>query len=172
MHPCLAGRRAPPRRRKPFKPVAIQGRTLYGFSLAHRLGLAGEGDQYLRAAEHGFRFLRDALLDREHGGLYAVAGPDGAILDSRKLLYNQTFAIYGLVEYHRASGDQAPLDLAVKVYEALHVNLHAGAHSGCIEHADRQFRPMTSRPSARRHLPTSGRRSVAPAAAGRTSSRR
>lgn len=141
VHPSSSGRRPPPGA-PPLKPVAIQGRTLYGFSLAHRLGLAGESGRYLQAAEHGYRFLRDVLLDRQHGGLFAVAGDDGRIVDSRKLLYNQTFAIYGLVEYHRAGGDPAPLELALEVYQALHAHLHDREHGGWIEHADREFRPL------------------------------
>jgi mannobiose 2-epimerase len=126
----------------PRKYLVTQGRMLYGFSLAHRLGLGCGRDDYLRAAELGHRFLAGTMLDREHGGLVSVTEADGSVVDSRKLLCGHAFAIYGLVEYHRASGTESPLHLALQIYRTLQTHLHDREHGGWIEHADRGFRPL------------------------------
>lgn len=126
----------------PFKSLVIQSRMLYGFSLAHRLGWAGTGGDYLQAAEHGYRFIRDRMYDREHGGLLAIVDLDGSPRDSRKLLYSHAFAIVGLVEFHRASGNAAALELALDTYRHAHSRLHDARHGGWIEHADRHFQPL------------------------------
>jgi mannose/cellobiose epimerase-like protein (N-acyl-D-glucosamine 2-epimerase family) len=126
----------------PQKYLVTQSRMLYGLSLAHRLGLGGAGGDCLRAAELGYRFLSEVMLDRDCGGLVAITKEDGTVVDDRKLLCQHSFAIYGLVEYHRAGGGEAPLALALEVYRTLHAHLHDQTYGGWIEHADRAFRPI------------------------------
>lgn len=126
----------------PRKYLVTQSRMLYGLSLAHRLGLDPGGTTCLRAAEPGYRFLSEVMLDREHGGMAAITEGDGTVVDDRKLLCQHSFAIYGLVEYHRAGGGSAPLALALDLYRTLHAHLHDEVHGGWIEHADRGFRPI------------------------------
>jgi mannobiose 2-epimerase len=133
---------APPQSPLPRKYLVTQGRMLYGFSLAHRLGLGCGRDDYLRAAELGHRFLAGTMLDREHGGLVSVTEADGSVVDSRKLLCGHAFAMYGLVEYHRASGAESPLRLALEIYRTIQTHFHDREHGGWIEHADRGFRPL------------------------------
>jgi len=115
---------------------------LYGFSLAHRLGLGSGSDDYLQAAEVGYRFLSRVMLDPDRGGLVTVTEEDGTVIDARKLLCGHAFAIYGLVEYHRASGERTPLQLALELYRMLQERLHDDVYGGWIEHADREFRPL------------------------------
>ncbi len=126
----------------PRKYLVTQARMLYGFSLAHRLGLGSGRDDYLHAAELGYRFLAGAMLDREYGGLVSVTDTDGSVIDSRKLLCGHAFAVYGLVEYHRATGDDPPLRLALEIYRMIQTHFHDREHGGWIEHADRGFRPL------------------------------
>ena len=126
----------------PHKHLITQARMLYGFSLAYRLGFGCGRDDYLRAAELGYRFLVERMLDREHGGFMSVATATGGLVDSRKLLCGHAFAIYGLVEYHRATGAEAPLRLALESYRTVHGHFHDQVHGGWIEHGDRGFRPL------------------------------
>lgn len=126
----------------PRKYLVTQGRMLYGFSLAHRLGLGGGRPDYLMAAELGYRFFSETMLDREHGGLVAATAYDGCVVDARKLLCGHAFAVYGLVEYHRASGTEPPLRLALEIYRTMQTHFHDREHGGWIEHADRAFRPL------------------------------
>lgn len=145
-----SGLRLPWRPRNPTHPLhkylVTQARMLYGFSLAHRAGL---GD-YLEAAELGYRFLADRMLDPEHGGFVSIATASGETVDSRKLLYGHSIAIYGLVEFHRATNADPPLRLALEAYRTIQAHCHDARHGGWIEHADRCFRPLRSTlPAAR-----------------------
>ena len=121
------------------KHVVTQSRLLYVFSLAHRRGLGSGGRDYLRAAEHGYRFLVGRMLDRDHGGCFWRVDRGGLPLDVTKHLYGQVFAIYGLCEYHRASGDAAPLAHAATLFRTVQEHLRDCAHGGWIEHLGSDF---------------------------------
>ena len=142
IRPRWLGAWRPTRSTLPRKHLVTQARMLYGFSLAHRLGLGHGRDDYLHAAELGYRFLVERMLDREHGGFASVTAANGDVVDSRKLLYGHAFAIYGLVEYHRASGAEPPLRLALETYRTIQAYLHDKEHGGWVEHADRGFRRL------------------------------
>jgi mannobiose 2-epimerase len=126
------------------KQLASQCRMIFVFSLVHRLGYSGTGRNYLKAAEAGYRFIIEAMLDRQHGGFYWRTDVEGRVLESRRSLYGQAFAIYALVEYHRASGLSAPLDQAFALYRKVQEKLHDEINSGWIEHGDEAFRPLNS----------------------------
>ena len=88
-------------------------RLLWFYSAAYRV----LGCEPLREnADHAYRFLRDHLLDREYGGIYWMADHKGESPDTRKHIYAQSFAIYGLSEYHRATGDPKALELAKAIF--------------------------------------------------------
>src|SRR5215470_6657605 len=122
------------------KHVIAQARLLYVFSLAHQRGFgAGGGPDYLRAAEHGYRFLVARMLDHDHGGCFWRLDRRGLPLDATKRLYGQGFAIYGLCEYHRASGDATPLAHAAALFRTVHERMRDRVHGGWIEHLGADF---------------------------------
>jgi mannobiose 2-epimerase len=121
------------------KQLVSQSRMLFAFSLAHRRGLDDSRGDCLAAAELGYRFLVGSMLDARYGGFVWLTDRLGRVVDARKVLYGQAFAIYGLVEYHRASGSRAPLELAHTVYQTVQSRLHDDRHGGWIELADERF---------------------------------
>ena len=130
------------RGRRFSKHLVSQSRMLFAFSLAHQRGLdEGRGD-CLAAAELGYRFLVGSMLDARYGGFVWKTDRSGRVADARKFLYGQAFAIYGLVEYHRASGSRAPPELASSVYRTVHSQLHDNRHGGWIELADERFETL------------------------------
>lgn len=135
-------RRRPSPPSPPRKYLVTQARMLYGFSLAHRLGLGAGKPDLLHAAGLGYRYLSETMVDERHGGLVSVTEADGSVVDARKLLCGHTFAVYGLVEYHRASGHQAALDLALELFRLLEAGLRDRDYGGWIEHADHAFVPL------------------------------
>jgi mannobiose 2-epimerase len=126
------------------KQLVSQCRMLLVFSLVHRLGYSGGNRNYLKAAEIGYRFLIESMLDRQHSGFYWRTDLEGRVLDSGKSLYGQAFALYALVEYHRASGLSGPLDQAFAIYQKVQEKFHDGINSGWIEHGEQNFMPLTS----------------------------
>lgn len=115
------------------KHAVSQSRLLYVFALAHRLGYGGGGRQYLDAAQHGYRFLTDCLQDQEHGGFFWRVGSDGEVTNSQKWLYAQAFALYGLVEFHRASGQADALADALDLFAVVQERMKDRRHGGWIE---------------------------------------
>lgn len=119
-----------------------QARLTWMFSYAHRLGYGDREHDYLDAARCGYRFLTERLLDRRHGGFAWLADPGGRILDPRKVLYGQAFALYALVEYHRAGGGVEALDHARSLFERIQHRMHDPMNTGWLEHCAADFTPL------------------------------
>ncbi|WP_152400606.1 AGE family epimerase/isomerase [Paenibacillus cellulositrophicus] len=88
-------------------------RQLWSFSAAYRV--TGE-EVWASHAKHAYSFLKDQLIDREHGGMYWMVDHEGQPLDTRKHVYAQSFAVYSLSEYSRATGDAGALGLARELF--------------------------------------------------------
>ena len=79
----------------------LTARILWTFSAAYR---ESPDPKYLEMARWAYDDLLGRFWDKEAGGLFWSINADGMPLDSRKLLYVQSFVIYGLSEYHLATG--------------------------------------------------------------------
>ena len=125
------------------KQLVTQARLVWTFSHVHQKGFSREGYDYLRAAEHGYRFLVEHFLDREHGGYYWKTDLAGKPINERKILYGQAFVIYAFVEYYRASGDKEALQEALALYQVLQQRAYEGVHGGWFEHFSRGWKLIT-----------------------------
>jgi mannose/cellobiose epimerase-like protein (N-acyl-D-glucosamine 2-epimerase family) len=134
-----AAKKAPP---AVEKQLVTQTRMIWGFSHAHLKGFSDTKRNYLKAAEQGFHFLQAHFLDKENGGYYWTTDLTGKALDARKLVYGESFAIYGLVEYYRASGDKAALAQALELYHVLQKHAHDAKNGGWVEHFERDWKPI------------------------------
>ncbi|HSE18856.1 MAG TPA: AGE family epimerase/isomerase [Pyrinomonadaceae bacterium] len=126
-----------------LRGLISQARLLWVFSHAHLLGYSTPQHDYLNAAAHGYSYLIETMLDRQYGGCYWKADVSRGVIEPHKILYGQAMAIYGLVEYHRASGLSEPLDYARSLYETVQQKFHDKVHGGWIEHCERDFTPLT-----------------------------
>lgn len=124
------------------KQLVTQTRMIWGFSHAHLNGFSDLKHDYLAAAAQGYRFLQAHFLDRENGGYYWTTDLAGKPLDQRKLLYGESFVIYGLVEYYRASADKTALDQAIELYRVLQKHTHDNTNGGWFEHFERSWTPI------------------------------
>jgi len=127
-----------------IRPSAERGallacRILWTFSAAYR----SFGDAALLAmADHAHATLFDRFHDREHGGFFWSASPEGVVLQSRKQIYGQAFAIYALSEYHLATGKSAPLEQAIALHRLIESRARDPLHGGYIEATSREWRPI------------------------------
>src|SRR5512140_3295845 len=127
------------------KQLVTQARMVWGFSHA-QINKLGDGKRdYLEAARQGYNFLLAHFLDREHGGYFWTTDLSGKPLNTRKIVYGESFVIYALVEYYRASGDKQALTQAMDLYRVLQRRAHDGKHDGWIEHFERDWTPMLNR---------------------------
>ncbi len=123
------------------KFLTLQARQLWFFST---LAIEGfEKEKALAAAKAGYDFVQRTMLDRENGGYFSKVTDEGAPRDTRKHAYLNAFALYGLVAYHRASGDAGALQAAKNLFGILEQCAHDRQHGGYIEFFYQDWRPVT-----------------------------
>ncbi len=116
------------------KDTILHAKILWTFSEAYLLF----GDaKYLSAAEHAYRFLKQAE-DAEKGGMLLSLTVDLKPSDTRKPTDANAFAIYGLCAYAQASNSKEPIDFAMRLFHV--IEQYAIAEYGYTE----LFNPMLS----------------------------
>ncbi|HCO96324.1 MAG TPA: hypothetical protein DIU00_20695, partial [Phycisphaerales bacterium] len=123
------------------KMIVTQARTMWLFARLARAGYGGE--EYIEAAELGYRFLKDKMWDAENGGFYWEVDASGnEKLKPRKHLYGQSFALYAISEYYLATERQDVLDFAIRFFELLEEKSHDKIYGGYIEFFDEDWTPV------------------------------
>jgi mannobiose 2-epimerase len=108
----------------------LNARILWAFSAAYRM-FGREG--YREMADRAFNWFDRHFVDPDWGGVYWMVGRDGRPTDDRKHAYAQSFAIYALAEYCRATGDERALRRAVEVFTLLEDHARDRRHGGYLE---------------------------------------
>ena len=112
------------------RAVVICARMLWTYSAAF---LALGRPEYLQMAHHAYEYLTGPFLDAAHGGFYWMLNADGSVQNPRKQLYAQAFALYGLTEYFRASGNLHALELARAGYALIESKSRDALSGGYFE---------------------------------------
>jgi mannobiose 2-epimerase len=123
------------------KFLVLQARQLWFFSNLVRERI--EDRAAANAARSGFDFLQDKMRDRGHGGYFSKVTDDGRPSDRRKHVYLNAFALYGLVAYHRATGDVHALAAARDLFHTLEEKAHDREHGGYVEFFSEDWWPIT-----------------------------
>ena len=126
------------------KGAILNARILWAFSAAYRVlshlsPLTSHLSEYLEAATRAKDYLIEHFIDREYGGVYWSLDYKGNPLDTKKQFYAIGFAIYGLSEYARATGDREALDYAIQLYECIEEHAFDQAYNGYIEACTREW---------------------------------
>jgi mannobiose 2-epimerase len=136
--------------KKAEKGCILNSRILWFFSNAYLLLREEASDQEAyervmgcrlrRLAAHAYRFLTEACLDQEEGGIYWSIEACGQSLDETKHTYNQAFALYALSSYYDAFGEREALALAGEIF--LLIETKCRDAYGYIEAQSRDFHPI------------------------------
>jgi len=118
------------------KGAILNARILWAFSAAFRVL---QKPQYLKSAERAKDYLLTHFYDPEYGGTYWSVDYLGRPLDTKKQFYAIGFAIYGLSEYFRATGDNEALDYAFRLYESIEAHSFDHRFNGYIEACTREW---------------------------------
>ena len=119
--------------------VILNARIIWAFAAASRQ--LGRRD-YLSAAVAAKDWFLAHFIDPDQGGVYWSVTAGGAPLDDKKQLYAQGFAIYGLSELYRATGDPQVLALAAALYRTVETHFADPENGGYIEALSRDFSPL------------------------------
>lgn len=123
------------------KFLTLQARQMWFFSALAKAGVRRE--QSLAAAKSGYEFLRKHFYDKSHGGFFAKTARDGSPTDRRKHIYPNAFVIYAMVEYHRATQEHAPLEVAVELFETMEQHCYDRKYGGYNEFFSEEWRLIT-----------------------------
>ena len=114
----------------------LNARILWSFSAAYRvLG----NPEYLQAATRAKDYFVEHFIDPVYGGTYWELDYKGNPLDTKKQFYAIGFAIYGLSEYTRATGDREALNLALSLFNVIEEHSLDQVYNGYIEACTREW---------------------------------
>ena len=118
------------------KGAILNARILWAFSASYRvLG----NQEYLNVATRAKDYILNHFLDPEYGGIYWSVDYQGRPLDTKKQFYAIGFAIYGLSEYVRATGDREALDVALALFDSIEEHAFDAVNNGYIEATTREW---------------------------------
>ncbi len=121
------------------KGAILNARILWAFSAAYRV----LGDrEYLEAAQRARQYLVEHFIDPDYGGVYWSVDCEGKPLDTKKQFYAIGFALYGLSEFARATGDGEALEQAINLYRCIEEHALDHEYNGYIEAQTRDWQPM------------------------------
>ncbi len=121
------------------KGAILNARILWAFSAAYRV----LGDpEYLEAAQRARQYLVEHFIDPDYGGVYWSVDCEGRPLDTKKQFYAIGFALYGLSEFVRATGDSAALEQAIALYRCIEEHALDREYNGYIEAQTRDWQPI------------------------------
>lgn len=121
------------------KGGVLHARILWTFSAAYRIL---KEDVYLQMATHAKEFLLNKFWDKENGGIYWTLDYKGNPVDTKKQIYAQGFAIYGLSEYHRATGDKEALAVAIELFKLIEKHSFDKHQNGYWEAFKKDWSPI------------------------------
>ena len=118
------------------KGAILNARILWSFSAAYRVLHQGE---YLEAATRAKNYIINHFIDKEYGGVYWSLDCKGQPLDTKKQFYAIGFAIYGMSEYARATGDREALECALQLFDCIEQHALDHQYNGYIEACTREW---------------------------------
>lgn len=121
------------------RSCVLNARILWAFSAAYRLLGVSE---YRHAADHAYTYFIDHFLDYDSGGVYWSLHANGTPLNMRKQTYAIAFAIYGLSEYYRISGNEDALEYAKSLYHDIERYASDMQYGGYIEALSRNWQTL------------------------------
>ena len=121
------------------KGAVLNARILWAFAAAYRV--LGK-PEYLEAATRAKDYFMAHFIDPQEGGVFWNLDAQGRPLDTKKQTYALGFAIYGLSEYARATGDEVALQQAKDLYADIERYAFDSLNNGYVEALTRNWQPI------------------------------
>ena len=115
---------------KAEKGAILNARILWTFSAAYRVL---KTEEYFTIATRAKDYILKHFIDQKNGGVYWSLDYKGQPLDRKKQIYAIGFAIYGLSEYSRATGDKETLESAIDLFHSIEKHAFDQEKNGYLE---------------------------------------
>jgi mannobiose 2-epimerase len=122
------------------KGSVLNARILWTFSAAFRF--TGNQDYY-NTSKRAYNYLINYFFDKQYGGVFWELSYTGEPLNTRKQIYALSFALYGLVEYYRATGEETSLHEAINLFELIERHSFDKEKNGYIEALSRNWQLLS-----------------------------
>jgi mannobiose 2-epimerase len=124
---------------KANKGIILNARILWTFAAT---GSFLKDDKYIILADRAYSYIIEKFIDLKHGGVYWELDYKGSVVDRKKQVYAQAFAIYALSEYYKVKKSNEVLKLAKEFFymlEKYSLDKHDG---GYIEAFTEEWKDM------------------------------
>ena len=125
--------------RKANKGAILNARLLWTFAAAYRILKKTE---YLTMAERAYKYLIDHFIDRKNGGIFWELDYLGKPVNTKKQTYAQGFALYGLSEFYRATGNREALEEAKNLFYVIEKHCYDPKYEGYFEAFTVDWQPI------------------------------
>ena len=131
------------------RSIVMTSRYLWTYSAAARLL---KRESYLDMADYAFQALKNQYTDTVNGGMYWMVSPVGLPVETKKQIYGEAFALYGLCEYAAALYEIRKLtypatvvmDRALALYSFLERYARDRENGGYLEALDSEWHKTDS----------------------------
>jgi cellobiose epimerase len=118
------------------KGCILNARILWTFSATYNLF---QNNDYLQTANRAYKYFTKNFIDREHGGVFWLLDYQGKPKDTKKQIYAQAFAIYGLAEYYKTTKNEDALAQAMELFHLIEKHAFDQLENGYFEAYDRNW---------------------------------
>lgn len=119
------------------KGAILNTRLLWTFSAVYKLN---KDNELKSLAKRSYHYLLNNFWDSEFGGIYWMLDSGGKVINDRKHIYAQAFAIYALSEYASTFDDEKALKKAIEIYELIEIKSSDNKNGGYFEAFSRDWR--------------------------------
>ena len=118
------------------KAIILNTRILWTFSAVHQL--TGNPSHKLMA-DKAYEYIVKHFVDNQQGGVFWLLNCTGEVINDKKQIYAQAFAIYAMAEYHKINPYRRALDHAIRLYELIEKYSFDPKRNGYFEAFDRSW---------------------------------
>ena len=126
----------------PEKYLNTQCRFIWWFSTLSRR--YPTNPRFSAIARRGFEFLLRYFWDSKNGGWCWKTHADGSSLDTAKIVYGQSFAIYALSQYADCVGDERGIEYASRTFDLLQKYAADTLNGGYFENLNTAWERFTN----------------------------
>jgi len=119
------------------KGIVLNTRILWSFSAS--LDLYPEQSVWRELADRAYNYLIGNFYDKKEGGFYWMLDYRGVVLQDKKQVYAQAFAIYALATYYQISGKEEALHHTLDLFRLLEEKTIDKIENGYFEAFDREW---------------------------------